>query len=472
MGIAITPPVPDEVDVAGDTMTGNLSILPTGGTGTGLTVRTTERQAITGMVVPTGWEPGGGSSIGHYAISAVCAETEGEVGALNVSSSNPEASALNVRGVETGRGTVKITHDGDGASDTNGAALSIDLTTAEGAALGTKARGIFLTSTTSDATGDAILVRRNSRDEFVVKQDGKVGIGLAATATPGGALEVRANDDSTPSISVRANSTGAGNLLEFKRSSDGAVRTRISPTCQLVTSENAYLAGAGVQIGSTSGEFGSGTGVLGIRNASVVPSTNPTNGAILYVEGGVLKVRDSVGNVHQVVERNAAAANGLLAWSFDPAAAVNNSVLTAGVLYLTKVVLAAPATITNLLAFVVTQGNSLTSGQNFAALFDSSGTQRGITADQTTAWGSNGAKTMALTSPYAAAAGSYWVALLANGSTAPAFARSAGTAVGNIGLAAASYRFGTSGTGQTAVPASVTMGSMGSSAVALWVGVS
>lgn len=47
----------------------------------------------------------------------------------------------------------------------------------------------------------------------------------------------------------------------------------------------------------TTGVFGSGQGVLGIANASSVPSTTPSGGGVLYVEGGALKFRGSAGTI-------------------------------------------------------------------------------------------------------------------------------------------------------------------------------
>jgi len=47
----------------------------------------------------------------------------------------------------------------------------------------------------------------------------------------------------------------------------------------------------------TPDQFGSGVGVIGIANAGTVPSTNPTGGGVLYVEGGALKFRGSSGTV-------------------------------------------------------------------------------------------------------------------------------------------------------------------------------
>ena len=43
--------------------------------------------------------------------------------------------------------------------------------------------------------------------------------------------------------------------------------------------------------------FGSGTLVIGIANASVAPSTNPSGGGVLYVTGGALTYRGSSGTV-------------------------------------------------------------------------------------------------------------------------------------------------------------------------------
>ncbi len=51
------------------------------------------------------------------------------------------------------------------------------------------------------------------------------------------------------------------------------------------------------QFGSTTGAFGGGGGVIGITNASTVPSTNPSGGGVLYAEGGALKWRGSGGTV-------------------------------------------------------------------------------------------------------------------------------------------------------------------------------
>ena len=47
----------------------------------------------------------------------------------------------------------------------------------------------------------------------------------------------------------------------------------------------------------TSTEFGSGVGVIGMANATTVPTTNPTGGGVWWIEAGALKYRGSAGTV-------------------------------------------------------------------------------------------------------------------------------------------------------------------------------
>lgn len=57
------------------------------------------------------------------------------------------------------------------------------------------------------------------------------------------------------------------------------------------------INGANISLLSSIGSFGSGSAVIFIANAGVVPSTNPINGGILYVEAGALKYRGSSGTI-------------------------------------------------------------------------------------------------------------------------------------------------------------------------------
>lgn len=173
----------------------------------------------------------------------------------------------------------------------------------------------------------------------------------------------------------------------------------------------------------------------------------------------------------------APADHGFTAWAFDPAAAsTTGTTLTSGYIYMLGIVLRQAVTVTNLHALLGSAGSGLTSGQCLAALYDSAGTRRGITADQSTAWTSAGSKTMALTSTYAAAAGRYYVALLFVGTTSPTFAcgstLGASFTPGNAGLTAGSYRFCRSASGQTSLPTTVTLSGYTPDANNVWAALS
>jgi hypothetical protein len=112
-----------------------------------------------------------------------------------------------------------------------------------------------------------------------------------------------------------------------------------------------------------------------------------------------------------------------------------------------------------------------TDANSFAALYDSTGTRRGVTADLSTTWQSTGYNEHALTSPYAATAGIYYAYLLVgSGGTLPTFTRNANSSAVNDGLSAGSLRYSTLGSGLTAAPSTVTLGSQAALTAGFWVG--
>jgi len=172
--------------------------------------------------------------------------------------------------------------------------------------------------------------------------------------------------------------------------------------------------------------------------------------------------------------------HGYVEWNFDPICITNGSgptsPLTSGTLYLLKISAQSGGTISNIVTVVGPAGSGLTSGRNFAGLYDSNGTQVGVTTDQTTAWASGGLVTMPLATPATLQAGrDYFVAFLSNGTTPPKFVTGAAASVTtpNAGLANAVRRFAVNGTGLTSLPATVTLASnSGTNAVPIWVALS
>ncbi|MFI9152497.1 hyaluronoglucosaminidase [Streptomyces sp. NPDC053367] len=226
-----------------------------------------------------------------HALTVYQAGVAGDGVALNVTSDNPEDSAMYLSGREKSRGTLKILHRGQAdASDGGAAAVSVYLDT-EGVtdqSGGTAAQGIFVTHTTGPTKGNLITLRNNGVDDFVVKGSGAVGIGLPIGATPRGRVEI-AQRNSLIGLLMQANEDSAGRLLEI-RDRTGTAKLRVL--------NSGALAAHNAMFGVTGAEsYGGGDGVIGIRNATAAPVGNPTNGGVLYAEGGALKWRGSSGTV-------------------------------------------------------------------------------------------------------------------------------------------------------------------------------
>ena len=180
-------------------------------------------------------------------------------------------------------------------------------------------------------------------------------------------------------------------------------------------------------------------------------------------------------SLENVYQSNMPLRHGYAEWNYDPVIGGSGSAPTSGTIYVMKVSAQTGGTVSNIVATITSvAGVSLTSGQNFVGLYDSTGTRIAVTADQSSAWTSNGVKAMALTSSVTIRGGSdYYVALLCNGSTPPSFMRS-GTNLSapNANQSNALQRFSVNGTG-ISLPGSLTLSSNTSTnAITLWVALS
>ena len=161
-----------------------------------------------------------GSGTAHvHALTAYCTgDGNAFASAGNFVSDNSAASCIQVSGVESGRGTIKVAHVGTGA-DGNASALSINL-----AGTGTDAQGIFIDATDGGTTGKLIQIRNNGNAIVSIYDSGKTRpiIQLKAgpiiscgTGTPEGAITA-----SVGSLWMRTDG-GAGTSLYVKESGAG-----------------------------------------------------------------------------------------------------------------------------------------------------------------------------------------------------------------------------------------------------------
>lgn len=205
---------------------------------------------------------------------------------------------------------------------------------------------------------------------------------------------------------------------------------------------------------------------------------NNTSGTVTYVKSSSTVIRDittfNTGNTipagllqYPLSTVNDSTFNhedhNFLAWTQDPATCATSTDSTnAGDVYLSKIKITSRSTVVNTISYGVSGAPAgLTSGQNFVGIYNSSGTLLAVSTDQTTNFGSAGAKTATLTGPITLAVGYYYVAFLSNGTTPPTFmAGSNGFQTGlNSGLTVGTGRSIRFDTSATSLPSSITLSS-------------
>lgn len=189
------------------------------------------------------------------------------------------------------------------------------------------------------------------------------------------------------------------------------------------------------------------------------------------IQSGLLQYPLSTTNVATFNQAD----HGLLTWTQDPATLNGGYTLATGQIYLSKVKITSRSTVvSNILYGVTTAGTALTAGQCFVGLYDSSGNRLAISADQSTVMNSLGAKTVALTAPQTLAVGSYYVAFLAVGTgTLPSVAGGGGiSSTINAGLTTGTSRFLNTATGNTSLPATITLSSQSTNTASRWAALS
>lgn len=311
--------------------------------------------------------------------------------------------------------------------------------------LGT-ANNVKADSLTVDAPNRAAFLKTTSPTEhaLTVYQASTTGVDVAA------ALNLISDNRETSAVYISGHETLPRGTLKVTHTNGGTGATDDTSSSALsIDLRRGTAAGTASQgIFVTSTDGGTTGRLLTLRNGGSNLVTVPAAGTL----------HSSVGALGAIQPVN----HGLAAWSFDPALALNSSLLVNGTLYLSKLFISEAVTVTKLYWWVTTAGATPTAGQCQVGLYSSAGTRLAVTtvdADIT----STGLKTTTITGQNLVAGAFYWVGLVFNATTAPTLARATGstglaTAV-NLGLTSSTYRYATNGTAQTALPASITPGS-------------
>jgi hypothetical protein len=185
-------------------------------------------------------------------------------------------------------------------------------------------------------------------------------------------------------------------------------------------------------------------------------------------------------NARAVVD-NQPSNNGYISRNYDECMAgqSTSSAGSAGVILLARVELPDRAvTVTNIHFGLGTAASAATNG--FVGIYDSGGTRRMVSADQSaaTTWTSTttALKTVAGTGTWSKAAGSNawcWVAFLTGAATTlPGFYRAVNNVIGSGLTSGATSRWGIILSGQTSLPSTITPGSVVATNVAYWAAIS
>ena len=165
--------------------------------------------------------------------------------------------------------------------------------------------------------------------------------------------------------------------------------------------------------------------------------------------------------------------HGYLGWNGDPGYVQGGTILISGTLYVCRIPLRAPVSPSAVVFALSAVAVTPTAGQNFAGIYDSTGTLLA----------SAGIDTQVLSTGIASAGmspgvvppgnGFLWGALLTNAATAPTLQRFTTTgSPPNAGLANAALRWGVAGTSLTALPTTFTPSSLTTTgAITTWMAI-
>lgn|GEM_PF-1180261 len=408
------------------------------------------------------------------------------LGVTSTSTSGGGALLVN-NGTNTGAGVVVYSNAGSGATGRLMNVRSDNVAFPQPAFhvdyKGTSTASEILHNGTGTASNALNITSTNTDDSAV---------GINGTEITRGTVKIVHNypgvaDPNASALSLRANGTGtAAQGIFFDAENGGTtgnlMKMRNNGVDQFIMAPNGGLyTGSNIQVGSTVQDFGAGAGVIGLKNATAIPTTDPTGGVIIYAEGGTLKYRDPTGAIYSLTGGGGADANpqptaqGFKGWAYDPVACGNFSQPTSGQPVLIKVKAAVSGTVNNIELYVgTTVGSGFTASSSFAALYDMSGNRLGQTADLATTLSSSGTKTIPLTAGVSVSVGTfYYVYIVVNATTMPQLPRS-GANIGsyNQGLSAGTYRFATLGSGITSPPATITLTSSAALSTAYWAALS
>jgi len=163
-----------------------------------------------------------------------------------------------------------------------------------------------------DASGNANMLRVNTRGAVYGTGAYFGTVNVSQEPSGNGIVVVGRASETSDLLQIRTGSSSTSNFISL-RNSGGTELLSISSTGAITTSAGVRTVGIqgtgdgltaittttgrNLQLAGNTASSGGGAGVVGITNATTVPTSNPTGGGILYVEAGALKYRGSSGTI-------------------------------------------------------------------------------------------------------------------------------------------------------------------------------
>jgi hypothetical protein len=208
-----------------------------------------------------------------------------------------------------------------------------------------------------------------------------------------------------------------------------------------------------------------------LPDSTTVPST-PSTGVEFHAVSGIPRAKSSNGTDYAMVPTGTTPADlGFAQWTYDPGLTSANTTTVAGTVYLARLYLKEPTSITKLWTIINTAGSGATAGQNWLGLYDSTGALV-ISGGADAIVASNGPVSVTVAST-PLTVGAYWLAVVFNATGQPQLGRtSAAVASSNTpNTSASTLRYAINGTGRTTLATPITPAS-NTSGSAFWAGVS